>query len=108
MSYRGTQLSNALGLNGHHILGTLKLGLPSNIYVNLVHIDDMQATLNMAKRLIAVSKGTSPGVSAMSNITFMAASSHDGLVSGIYQKPDISKQVTFEDSALLSGLQKIN
>ena len=38
----------------------------------------------------------------------MAASSHDGMASGIYQKPDISKQMTFQDSALLSGLQKID
>ena len=68
----------------------------------------MQATLNMAKRLMVVTKGPSPGASAISNIPFMVASSHDGLPSGIYQKPDISKQVTFQDSALLSGLQKIN
>ena len=57
-----------------------KLGLPSNIYVNLVHIDGMQATLNMAKRLMAVSKGSSPGASAISNIPFMVASNHDGLL----------------------------
>ena len=107
-SYRVTQLGKALGLNDQHILDTFKLGLPSNIYVNLVHIDGMQATLNMAKRLMAVSKGTSPGASAISNIPFMVASNHDGLNSGIYQKPDIAKQVTFQDSALLSGLQKIN
>ena len=68
----------------------------------------MQATLNMAKRLMAVSKGTSPGASAISNIPFMVASNHDGLTSGIFQKPDISKKVTFQESALLSGLQKIN
>ena len=67
----------------------------------------MQATLNMAKRLMAVSKGLSPGASAISCIPFMVASSYDGLTSG-YQKPDISKQVTFQDSSLLSGLQKIN
>ena len=107
-SYRVTQLGKALGLNDQHILDTFKLGLPSNIYVNLVHIDGMQATLNMAKRLMAVSKGSSPGANAISNIPFMVASIHDGLPSGIYQKPDISKQVTFQDSALLSGLQKIN
>ena len=107
-SYRVTQLGKTLGLNDQHILDTFKLGLPSNIYVNLVHIDGMQATLNMAKRLMAVSKGTSPGASAISNIPFMVASNHDGLNSGIYQKPDIAKQVTFQDSALLSGLQKIN
>ena len=102
-----TQLSRALGLNYQHILDTFKLGLPSNIYVNLVHIDGMQATLNMAKRLMVVSKGPSPGVSAISNIPFVVASSHDGLASGNYQKPDIPKQVTFQDSALLSGLQNI-
>ena len=62
----------------------------------------------MAKRLMAVSKGTSPGASDISNIPFMSASSHDRLASGIYQKPDIPKQVTFQDSALLSGHQKIN
>ena len=107
-SYRITQLGKALGFNDKDILDTIKLGLPSNIYVNLVHIDAMQVTLNMSKRLLAVSKGTSPCASAISNIPFMVASSHDGLASGIYQKPDIPKQVTFQDSALLSGLQKIN
>ena len=55
----------------------------------------MQATLNMAKRLMAVSKGTSPGASAISNILFVVASNHDGLTSGIYQKPDISKTSDF-------------
>ena len=89
------------------MLNTFKLGFPSNVYVNLIHIDDMQGTLNMAKRLMAVSKGTSPGASATSNIPFVVASSHDRLASGNYQKPDIPKQVTFQDSALLSGLQKI-
>ena len=107
-SYRVTQLDKALGLNDQHILDTFYLGLPSNIYVNLVHIDGMQATLNMAKRLMAVSKGTSLGISAISNIPFIPVSSHDGLASGIYQKPYIPKQVSFQDSALLSGLQKIN
>ena len=90
-SYRVTQLGMALGLNDQHVLDTFKLGLPSNIYVNLVHIDGMQATLNMAKRLMTVSKRTLPGASAISNIPFLAASSHDGLASGIYQKPEISR-----------------
>ena len=67
-SYRGTQLGKALGLNDQHILGTFKLGLPSNIYVTLAHKDGMYATLNMAKRHMAVSKGTSLGASAISNI----------------------------------------
>ena len=67
-SYRVTQLGRALGLNDQHILDTFKLGLPSNIYVNLVHIDGMQATLNMAKRFMAVSKGPSPDASAISII----------------------------------------
>ena len=107
-SYRVIQLGKALGLNDQHITDTFKLGLPSNMYVNLVHIDGMQVTLNMAKRLMAVSKGSSPGASAISNIPFMVASSHDGLPSGLYQKPDISKHVTFQDSAVLSGLQRIN
>ena len=62
----------------------------------------------MAKRLMVVSKGTSSGASAISNIPFMAASSHDWSASCMYQKPDIPKQITFQDSALLSGLQKIN
>ena len=57
---------------------------------------------------MAVSKRTSPGANAISNIPFMAASNYDGLTSGVYQRPDIPKQVTFEDSDLLSGLQKIN
>ena len=78
-SYRVTQLGKALGLNDKHILDTFKLGLPSNICVNLVHIDDMQATLNMAKRLMAVSKGTLQGASAISNITFLTALHHYGL-----------------------------
>ena len=72
-SYRVTQLLKALGLNDQHILDTFKLGLLSNIYVNLVHIDGIQATLNMAKRYMAVSKGPSPGVSAISNIPFIIA-----------------------------------
>ena len=83
-SYRVIQLGKALSLNDQHILDTFKLGLPPNIYVKLVHIAGMQATLNMAKRPMAVSKGTSPGASAISNIPFMAGSSHDGLASGIY------------------------
>ena len=78
------------------------------MYVNLVHTYGMQTTLNITKRLMAVSKGTSPGASAIFTIPFMRASSHDGLASGIYQKPDIPKQVIFQDSALMSGLQKIN
>ena len=56
-SYRVTQPGKALDLNKQHTLDTFTLGLPSSIYVNLVHIDGMQATLNMAKRLMAVSKG---------------------------------------------------
>ena len=107
-SYRVTQLGKALGSNDQHILDTFKLGLPSNIYVNLVHTDDIQAKLNIARRLMAVSKGPSPGASAISNIPFMAASSHDGLASGMYQKPDIPNQATFQDSGLLSGFHKIN
>ena len=107
-SYRVTQLGKVLDLNDQHILDTFKLGLPSNIYVNLIHIDGMQAMLNMAKRLMAVSKGPSPGAGAIPSIPFMVASNHDGLTSGSYQKPDICKQVTFQDSALLSGWQKIN
>ena len=94
-SYRGTHLGKALGLNDQHILDTFKLRLPSNIYVNLVHINGMQATLNMAKRHMAESKGTSPGASVISNIPFMVASSHDGLASDIYQKPGIPKKMTF-------------
>ena len=107
ISYRVTQLGKALGLNDQHILDTFKLGLLCNIYVNLVHINGMQATLNMA-RLMVVLKGTSPGASALSIIPLMKASHHDGLASGIYQKPDIPKQVTSKDPAYLSGLQKIN
>ena len=53
---------------------------------------------------MAESKGTSPGASAISNIPFMVASSHDELALGIYQKPDIPEQVTFQDSAMQSGL----
>ena len=79
-SYRVTQLGKALGLNDQHILDTFRLGLPPNTYVNLVHIDGIQATLNMAKRHMAVSKGTSPGASAISNIPFMVASSNDRLL----------------------------
>ena len=43
--YRVTQLGKALGLNDQHILDTFKLGLPSNIYVNLAHIVGIKATL---------------------------------------------------------------
>ena len=38
----------------------------------------------------------------------LAASSHDALVSGIYQRPNICKSITFQDSAFLSGPQKTN
>ena len=68
----------------------------------------MQATLNIAKTLMTVSRGTSPYGNAISNIPFMAASSHDGLSSNMYHKPDIPKQVTFQYLAVLSGLQKIS
>ena len=47
--------------------------------------------LEYGQRLMTVSKGTSWGASAISNIPCMAASSQDGLASGIYQKPDIPK-----------------
>ena len=80
--YRVTQLGKALGLNDQHILDTFKLGFPSNIYVNLVHIDCIHATLIMTNRLMATLKGTSLGTSAISNIPFMAASSHDWLCKG--------------------------
>ena len=52
--------------------------------------------------------GTAPGASAISKISFLTALSYDGLASGMYQQPDIPGQVTFQDSALLSGLQKTN
>ena len=65
-SYKVTQLGKALGLNEQHILDTFKLGIPSNVYVNLVHIDGMQTTLNMTKRLMAVPKDTSPGTGVIS------------------------------------------
>ena len=90
-----TQLGKVLGLNDRHILDTFILRLSSNNYVNLVHIDSMQATLNMANRFMAISKGTWPGASAILNIPFMAASSHDGLASGVYQKTDIPKTGNF-------------
>ena len=77
-SYRVAQIGKALGLNGQNILDTFKLGSPSSVCDNLVHIDGMQATLNITKRLIDVLKVTSCCASAISNIPFMAASSHDG------------------------------
>ena len=49
-----------------------------------------------------------PGTNSIPNNPFMAALSHNGMASGTYNTPDISKQVTFQDSALLCGLQKIN
>ena len=55
-SHTVTQLDKAIGLNYQHILDIFKLGLHSNIYDNLVHIDAMQATLNIGKRLMAVSE----------------------------------------------------
>ena len=39
---------------------------------------------------------------------YLAASSHDGLASGMYQKLEIPRQVNFCDSVLLSGLWKNN
>ena len=71
--HRVTQLGKVLGLNNQHTLDTFKLGLPSNIYVNLVHIDGMLAKLNMAKNLWLSQKETSLGASAISNIPFMAS-----------------------------------
>ena len=47
---------------------------------------------------MAVSKGTSLGANAISNFPFIAASSHDGLAPGMYQKPDLPKQVTYQDN----------
>ena len=52
----------------------------------------------MIERPMAVSKGASLGVSVISNIQFMATSNHDGLATGMFQKPDIPKQVAFQDS----------
>ena len=75
---------------------------------NLVLIDNMPATLDMAKRLLTLSKGASPGTRAISNIPFMAASIPDGLASGMNHKPKIPKLVTFQDSALLNCLQNFN
>ena len=98
----------SLGLSDQHNLDTFNLGLSSNIYASLAHIDAMKAKLNMAIRLMAASKGTSSGASAISNIPFLVASSQDGLALGMYQMPNIPKQVTFQDSVLLSGLIKIN
>ena len=53
------------------------------MYLNLVHTNDMQVTLNMAKRLMDVPKEMSPGTSTILNNLFMAVSSHDGLASGV-------------------------
>ena len=99
-------MNRTLSLEDQHFLDTFKLGLPLNVYVNLAHIDHMAVTLNMVKGPIVISTLASPGVSAMSHFPFMAASSHDRMASGMYHKPDIPKQVTFQDSALLSVLQK--
>ena len=52
-----TLFGRAVGFNNQHILDTFKLGLPSNVYINLVYIDGRPATLNMANRPVAVSKG---------------------------------------------------
>ena len=67
----------------------------------------MQSILNMAKELMPLTKGTSPSAGAISYIPFMAATSQHGLASDMYQKPDVPKQITLQDSALLSVLQKI-
>ena len=45
-SHRVIQLGKALGLSDQHILDIFKLGLPSNVYVEMVHIDGIQATLD--------------------------------------------------------------
>ena len=105
LSYRVTKLGKALGLNDQHILHTFKLGLPLNIYVNLVHIDDMQAILNMAKNTYGCIKRNFTRCKCHIFYSIYGSFKPDGLASGIYQKPDIPKQVTFQDSALLSGLQ---
>ena len=57
---------------------------------------------------MAVSKGIPLGASAISDNPLKAASIHDVFVSGMFQKADILKQVIFQDSALLGGLQKID
>ena len=98
-SYRITQIGKALGLNDQHILDTFKLGWMSNAYINLVHVDAMQTLINLAKRVMSVSDRTSPSASAISNTTLMEASGHDGLASGTYEKPDIPKQISFQDLA---------
>ena len=53
-------------------------------------------------------KKTSPGTCAISNVLFLSVSSHDGMTSGMYHKPDIPKQVTFEEPALSTDFQKTN
>ena len=69
-------------------------GIDTNVYVNLVHIYGMPATLNMVKRLMAVSKRAIPGASAISDIPFKTALSHDGLASGMSDKPNVHKRVS--------------
>ena len=54
---------------------------------------------------MAASKGTSSGASAISNISFLAASNHNGMASSMYHKSDMPQQEAFKDSTLLSGLQ---
>ena len=72
----------------------------------MVHIDAMSATFCIAKTLMAVSNKTLLDVSAISNIQFTAVSCHDGIASSMCNKADKPKEVTFQDSVLLSGLQK--
>ena len=50
-SYRVTLLGKLLVLDDQHNLGTFKQGLPSNVCLNLYHMDDTQTTLNRAKGL---------------------------------------------------------
>ena len=60
-------------------------------------MDVMQTIMGMAKSLMAVKNIR---CTFLSNIQFMAPLSHDVLASGMYQKPGIPKQVTFQDIAL--------
>ena len=52
---------------------------------------------------MAVSRGMKPGAKEISNIPFMKVLVYEGMAPNMYNKPDMPKQVTFQDSSLRSS-----
>ena len=106
-SYRATQLSRAPGLNNQHIQDTFKLGLPSKCLCKCGSHRWHASTIEDDQSLWLYQREHCQ-VHMLQPLSHMAALSLDGMTSGMYQKPDMLKQLAFSDSSLLSGLQKIN